>query len=88
MADHIQFLITVRFRIGAAIGIRYLFTTDIIPYPDWPDNDDRWMQYSEEAEVVKRFKEWYDKNMDRAFDGEILFVEQVNYVVCDGRAKS
>ena len=88
MSNEMQFLITVRFRLGGVVGIRYLFTTDIIPYPDWPDNDERWLQYSEEAEVVKRFKEWYNTNMDREFDGEILFVEPTNYVLCDGRPKS
>lgn len=97
MSDEQQFYITVRFpgweqEIDGKVhkfkpfAVRYLFITDVIPFPDWPEEDERWLRYSDEQEVVKRFVIWYQLHIKQDFDGEVLFVEPAQVTIADGKA--
>lgn len=79
-----QFVITVDF---GDYAYRYLFITYIIPYPDWKEDDKRWMTYDESEEVISRFKVWADKHIG-GLNGKVIFVEPCNYVVADGTKES
>lgn len=85
MSDKQYWLITVRFPAWSegdhkypAFGIRYLIQTPNIQIPDWPEDDERWASFSEEADIKRYFLEDYKRNSfgsSREFNGEILFVE-------------
>lgn len=71
-----------------AYGIKYLFITHLVIAPDWAEDDERWLSYSELDEVAERFIEWYKASITPDFNGEILFIEEANLVIADGRSKS
>lgn len=61
-------------------GIKYLLTMPVIPYPEWAEDDERWFTYSEEDVVAESFKKAFEKTIGKKFDGDILFIEQSNFV--------
>ena len=65
----------------AAFGMKFLFTMPIIPFPEWPEEDERWFTYSEEAIVKRTFREAFNASRSKPFDGEILFVEPTSMSV-------
>lgn len=85
MSDEEKFIITVRFPAKKPYGIKYLFVTGIIPFPEWPNEDPRWMEYTPMDEVVKRFIDWYKGKIKPDFDGEVLFVEPAEFVIANGK---
>lgn len=68
-------------------GVRYLFLTSLIEAPDWPEDDERWFTWDETQVIEERFLGWYKANINKEFDGEILFIDPADYVVADGRVK-
>jgi hypothetical protein len=94
MSDEQQFLITVRFPAWtqeadgqihkfSAFGVKYLLITGVIPYPDWPEDDERWFTHDESKEVAKRFVSWYKANIKDEFNGEILFIEPADFTIAN-----
>lgn len=94
MKENSTYLITVRFpgwvegdHTFSPYGYKYLFTTQIVQFPDWPENDDRWATWSEQKVVRDRFAHWYKQKVQYDFNGEILFIEPAdNIIVADGLA--
>lgn len=96
MNNRQQFIITVRYpeweQLGNTyppFGLRYLFETNVIQLPDWDEDDPRWFSWSEDKVVRDRFKVWWRKHIGKngeTFNGDILFVEPSNLVLCDGRS--
>lgn len=89
-----QYIITVRFpeweqtfegqiHKYPGFGVRYLLITPLHPEPDWPDDDERWFTYNPLNQVKEDFINWYKANIKKEFDGEVLFIEQSNYVIAD-----
>jgi|SRR5947207_15571236 len=95
MKDNSSYLITVRFpgfkegeHVFGAYGYKYLFNTSIVPFPEWPENDERWADWSEEKVVKGRFIDWYTKDMSKEFTGEILFVESADNIIIANRLET
>lgn len=80
MSDKQQFLIYVDF---GEYTYKYLFITGLIPYPEWPEDDERWLTYDERGEAVERFKLWAEKHIS-GLSGKVVLVESCDYVVADG----
>jgi len=94
MNNELQFLITVRYPEWGddnggkypAFGLKYLFKTPVIAVPDFENEMDAVM-WSEDKVVRDRFKQWWRKHIGHGetFNGDILFVEPSNFVICDGK---
>lgn len=69
-------------------GSKYLFTTGLVPEPEWPEDDERWLRWNPETVISTRFTKWYEVKFDRAFDGEILFTEPTRLVIAGDIARS
>lgn len=80
MSDKQQFIIYVDF---GDYTYKYLFATSVIPFPDWPEDDERWHTFDERGEAVNRFKDWFSKHIG-AFTGKIVLVEPCDFVIADG----
>lgn len=80
MSDKQQFIIYVDF---GDYTYKYLFVTHVIPYPDWAEDDKRWLTYDERGEAVNRFKGWFAKHIG-SFTGKVVLVETGDYVIADG----
>lgn len=80
MSDKQQFLIYVDF---GDYTYKYLFITSVIPYPQWAEDDKRWLTFDERGEAVNRFKEWADKHIG-GMNGKVVLVEPCDYIVADG----
>lgn len=61
-------------------GVKYLFVTGLIEYPDWKQDDKRWASFNPDNIVIDRFKKWAKVRMKKDFDGDILFVEPCDIV--------
>ena len=95
MSDEITVLITVAFppteeeingktHKHPGYGHKYLFTTNLIPFPTWEDDDERWLSWSEERIIKKRFIKWFENRLyihGRKFDGQILFIDPANDII-------
>lgn len=88
MSDKMTWLITVRFpefkdgdHTFGPHGMKILFDTPVIPYPEWPEQDERWFDWSEEREVAKLFRADWEKKRKQAFSGEILWLERSDIFV-------
>jgi hypothetical protein len=88
MSDQEQFTVICRFpgweqdghKFGA-FGRKYLVTTGILQFPDWPDDDQRWLRYDDLKPAKDAFKAQFAATIGHEFDGEILFVERSDFTV-------
>jgi len=87
MSNEEQFLITARFPSWGdegftfpAFGVKYLINTPIIiPVTD-EDGEIIEEDWNYEEEIANYFKQYYKDTIKKDFDGEILFIEPVQYV--------
>ena len=65
----------------SAFGVKYLFDTGIHQFPEWEEDDERWLRYDPLDTIKSEFIEWYVANISADFKGEILFIEPVDIVI-------
>lgn len=88
MSNEERYIITCRFpswRLGekeySPFGVKYLIRTGVMGFPEWADDDERWLTYDPDTPILEEFKKQYFASMGRVFKGEVLFIEQTDVVV-------
>ncbi len=93
MSDKQKYLITCRFPSWGyekndeypAFGVRYLITISLDELTKGGEKDEQGfykdLNFSEDANIRRKFKELYGNMANNSFDGEILFIEQSDIII-------